>query len=143
MSIRQATMTTAIVMALAMTAVVLPGCGAVEAPVDLNGTEWRLVSWSDTEVDPTPHEITLSLADGQASGRAPVNSYTGGFEFTPEGAFSTSEIAQTLMAGSDEAMQAETVYMGLLGNVDSFRMEGANLVLVGDGTDLLEFEPVQ
>ena len=76
-------------------------------------------------------------------GRAAVNSYTGGFEFTPDGAFSTSEIAQTLMAGSDEAMQAETVYMGLLGNVDSFRMEGANLVLVGDGTDLLEFEPVQ
>ena len=63
MSIRQAMMTTAIVMALAMTAVVLPGCGTAEAQVDLNGTEWRLVSWSDTEVDPTPHEITLAFED--------------------------------------------------------------------------------
>lgn len=105
----------------------------------LEGTSWRLVSWSEPTLDPADFTITASFADGQISGTAAVNSYSGecaigGIKFSP------GTIARTEMAGPPDAMDAEAVYFELLGKAATYEMEGDRLSLMDEsGSVLLEF----
>lgn len=105
----------------------------------LEGTSWRLVSWAEPGIDPGDFTITASFADGQISGTAAVNSYSGecavgGIKFSP------GAIARTEMAGPPEAMEAEAAYFELLGKAATYEIEGDRLSVKDEaGAVLLEF----
>ncbi len=106
----------------------------------LDGTTWTLTGWSASSIDPEAFTVTAELRDGLISGKAPVNSYSG--EYAAGGIkFTTGAITQTLMAGSDQAMEAEALYFELLAQVETYTLEGDVLTLRGDGgSSLLVFE---
>ena len=124
---------------------ILLGAGCLVALVTLGGsglegTSWRLMTWSEPAVDPADFTITASFADGQISGTAAVNSYSGecavgGIKFSP------GAIARTEMAGPPEAMEAESIYFDLLAQTETYVVEGDILTLRGaSGAALLVFE---
>lgn len=105
----------------------------------LDGTSWRLMSWSEPGIDPADFTITASFAEGQISGTAAVNSYSGecavgGIKFSP------GAIARTEMAGPPDAMEAESLYFELLGQAATYEIQGDRLSIRGaSGDTLLEF----
>jgi heat shock protein HslJ len=84
---------------------------------------------------------TLLLADGQLSGNAPCNTYSGAY--TLEGTtINVSSIVRTKMACP--ALEQEDAYLTALADVASYTIDGDTLVLAGaDGTALLGFARVQ
>ena len=106
----------------------------------LEGTRWKLAAWSAAALDPAGYDITAAFAGGRISGRAAVNTYGGGYSADAAGAFAVRALAQTEMAGSPDAMQAESLYLGLLPQARRWRLEKARLVLANaSGQDLLTF----
>ena len=125
--------------------VILLGAGCLVAFLTLGGsglegTSWRLTTWSEPTVDPADFTITALFADGQISGTAAVNSYSGecavgGIKFSP------GAIASTEMAGPPEAMEAESIYFDLLAQAETYVVDG-NVLTIRDasGAALLVFE---
>lgn len=113
--------------------------GSDESP-GLDGTSWTLTGWSISSLDPNDFTITASFADGTVSGTSAVNSYSGPYTAGPDDAFSTGDIASTMMAGSEEAMRAEQAYVELLGTAASFQLAGDTLTLYDEsGNEALVF----
>ena len=114
---------------------------------DLNGT-WRLVDLnSHTEPALPDVEVTLQIADGQLSGSAGCNNYTGtvtGLADDPS-AFQVGPIAATKKACPDPVMNQETTYLNRLGQVKSWKYDAGQLALLyASDTDVpqyLVFEP--
>ena len=116
-------------------------CALPGAVDDLDGTQWRLVEWSVSSLAPQDFEITLGFDGDQLGGKAAVNSYGGSYSTGRQGAFSTGDIAQTLMAGPEPAMRAESVYFELLAQAERYSLDGARLVLsTAAGVEVLVFE---
>jgi heat shock protein HslJ len=111
--------------ALAIAIAALGGCSGA-AP---SGGSWKLVGWSLSSLEPEPFAITMVLADGKISGHGGVNTYGGSYREGSDGSFSTSEIAQTEMAGGADAMRAESAYMTLLGSAKWYTITGDTLTL--------------
>lgn len=109
----------------------------------LGGTSWILVEMPQSEADLGGYTITAAFSSDQISGQAPVNSYSG--EFTAGGAvFKVSEVARTLMAGSEEAMALEDAYFEALTAVTAYVYDGDTLQLLDpDGVVFLVFERVE
>lgn len=109
----------------------------------LDGTSWRLSGWAAAELDPGDFTITASFAQGRISGRSAVNSYSGPYRAASDGSFSASDLAMTEMAGPEPAMRAESLYIGLLTESTSYRLEGEKLALFdADDRTTLVFEKV-
>ncbi len=127
-------------------ALVIAACGEgglTSDPIDLTGG-WQLVSGTMEGTPVTPiatHPVTIEFDDGSVGGTSACNSYGG--DYTVDRATITiSEVFMTEMACSpEEVMSLESQYLGALGAVSAFAMDGSNLVLSGDGVEL-EFEPV-
>lgn len=117
------------------------GCAGGLSSFALDGTEWRLMSWSVSSASATDFEVTLSFDDGTLGGQAPVNSYGGPYEARPDGTFRADSISSTLMAGEENANAAEASYFSLLQRVRRYAVEGDELTL-RDSRDntLLVFE---
>jgi len=95
---------------------IVVGCGSSasnETP-DLDGSSWRLSSWSVSSQDPADFTITAAFKDGTIAGNAAVNTYNGSYTVGPNDAFSAGPLATTKMAGPEADMQAETTYLQLL-----------------------------
>ena len=76
--------------------------------------------------------VALVLAIGKNTGDA------------HDGSFSTGEITQTLMAGSEAAMRAEQTYLDLLSQARQYDVEGDTLTLLGEGgAELLIFRATE
>jgi heat shock protein HslJ len=118
-----------VLVAVSLTALI--GCSVGADP--LNGTKWRLAGWTISSVDPATVTITAGFADGQISGGSGVNSYSGPYKAGPGDAFSTGQLAGTLMAGPEPAMRAETAYQTLLGQARSYKVAGDRLTLYDQG----------
>jgi heat shock protein HslJ len=130
---------TAGIAALAVLLAASAACSAGGAP-RLDGTSWVLSAWSVSSVAADEFRITLTFTDGTLGGQAPVNSYGGEYTVGAEGRFATSEIASTLMAGSEEANRAEAAYFELLRRAERVAVEGATLTLSdANGNELLVF----
>jgi len=118
---------------------VLGGCAPAGRALD--GTAWRLKSWSVNSVGPTDFRITARFDNGQVSGVSAVNTYGGGYTAGPDNAFLVGQLSSTLMAGPDAANRAETAYMELLAEARSFKVEGDTLTLSDEnGNVSLVFE---
>lgn len=120
------------------------GCGLTGRDAGLEGTEWRLAGGSAATFDPLAYPVTVSFEDGRIGGQAPVNSFGGTYSTGAGGSFATADIAQTLMAGSDEAMAAESAFFAALSAASEYRVEGDRLALLGgDGDELLVFDALR
>ena len=62
--------------------------------------------------------ITLDVADGRVSGRAPCNNYSGAVETDGSGGFSVAGVAATRKACLGPVMQIEQTYLAALERVD-------------------------
>ena len=111
----------------------LATCSHANAP--LSG-EWKLVSLNGAPVVEGTH-ISLNFGDGQASGSAGCNSYGGAFE--SDGAeIDFDGLTMTLMACTDAGVMAqEGAYLAALEAVESFEMNGEQLVLSGPEAELV------
>lgn len=99
----------------------------------LEGTSWVLVSLgsADNVTAVLPDSTaTLNFADGQVSGNASCNSYSGEVTLGEDGAMTVGMLASTLMACMEEAMmQQEADFMAALGQVTSYTLSGSQLTL--------------
>ena len=115
---------------------------AVRSADTLDGTQWKLASWSAGSPDPSGFDVTADFEDGQISGRSGVNLYGGPCSASRNGSFSVGLLAMTEMAGEPDAMQVESLYHGLLAQVRRWRIDPDRLVLSdADGRELLVFHP--
>ena len=106
----------------------------------LEGTAWRLEGWSVSSLYPGDFEITAAFKDGQISGKAAVNSYSGPYTAGSTGDFSVGALSRTEMAGPEPAMRAESIYFELLEQARSYRQSGDQLSLLdANGNELLIF----
>lgn len=95
----------------------------------LDGMSWRLAEWSATGPNPSDFTITATFSDGRISGRSAVNTYGGPYRAAADGSFSATGLAMTEMAGPEPAMRAESIYIKLLSESTSYRLEDSGLVL--------------
>lgn len=129
-----------VVTALAALALAPAGCSAQAGTPDLADTNWVLTAWSVSSASATDFKITADFTEDTIGGQAPVNSYGGSYTLESGGAFAATDVARTLMAGSDEANHAEDVYFELLGQAKQLTVDGDTLTLSdGDGNELLVF----
>ena len=129
---------------LALVALLLVGCAAVQAPTappsdpdELNGS-WRLTSGQTNDGNmpiPDDHPITLTINGTQIGGSAACNSY-GGRIVAGAGGLRIDSLSQTEMACEEPAMAAEFAYMTAIGRVRELVRDGDELVARGEGVEL-------
>lgn len=100
---------------------------------------WSLTSAAIDSSDLSSFGITITFTDTEASGFGGVNNYMTSFTSGPEGDLDFGEIASTKMAGSDEAMQAETAYLAALATVTGYTVTGNELDLFADEQEILTY----
>lgn len=109
----------------------------------LEGPVWVLTSYlgADAVTQITPAvRSDLQFLDERANGTGGVNSFSGPYEATGDGALTFGPLASTLMAGPPEAMEVEAAVFGHLGTVTRYDTDGATLRLYGaDGRGLLAY----
>ncbi|MBN2203859.1 MAG: META domain-containing protein [Thermoleophilia bacterium] len=106
----------------------------------LDGTDWRLVRWRESALDPADFTITASFADGGISGTSAVNTYSGSYTTGGVNDFSVGDLASTMMAGPEPDMEAEAAFTRLLEDAASFHATDTTLTLFGsDGAESLIF----
>lgn len=129
---------TKIVLTLLAVLVLLAGCIGTDPGGGLDG-EWRLTSGTHDGADlpmPPHAPITMSVADGEISGRAACNLYSGTVELDGEriliGAMSVTE-----MGCDPPVMEAETAYLAALAEVTTWERAADRATLRGDGVELV------
>ena len=129
----------AAVFLIAASFITLTGCKPDTS--QLEGTQWKLVEWTISSINPADVTITAKFADGQITGSGGVNTYGGPCRFGPGDAFSAGPIAATEMAGPEPAMRAEAAYFTLLGQARFYSMADGELTLYDeDKNESLIFE---
>jgi heat shock protein HslJ len=111
----------------------------------LPGTEWELTAIAITSVNLVEGTtITLAFDEETLSGSAGCNRYFGGYTLD-ENRIAIGGIGSTEMyCGEAGVMEQEQLYLSLLGEVASARMDGDTLTLFdADGVPGLIFERVQ
>lgn len=117
------------------------GDGAGAVGQDLKGTKWRLAGWSASSLDPAEYEITAECGEAEISGRSAVNTYGGPCAITRDGGFSVGDLRTTRMAGSEDEMRAESIYLDLLRKARKHAVTKTTLTLKDEGgQDILIFE---
>jgi len=118
---------------------VLVGCDSGGSR--LEGTQWRLVGWTVSSIDPANVMITAEFAQDRLSGNSGVNSYSGPYKLGPGDTFAGGPFAGTLMAGPEPTMRAESAYLQLLGQAKSYKVSHGTLTLYEEGgNESLTFE---
>lgn len=122
---------------LILFALILTACGGLGQDTSLEGTSWQLIHIDDHTIPPGAN-VTINFQDGQASGTAACNNYGGEYTYTSGGDFTTSQMMTTLMACQDNGlMDLEFAYLQVLGGVNSAKVDGAQLILMGDQGQLV------
>ena len=105
----------------------LTACSGPSGP--LQGTAWDLVGWSQNDADLERFGITAEFEDGRIAGRSAVNSYFGEAKVRGNGDLLVGVLGSTMMAGPDDAMEAEGTYLRLLQQMSRWQLDGAALHL--------------
>jgi len=110
---------------------VITGCqGLLPGGGELAGTQWRLSAWSDGSLDPSQFTITANFDASYIFGTSAINHYSGSYVGAANHRFSVHDLQMTAMGGSEEAMQAESIYFQLLGQAVSFSLDQETLTLL-------------
>jgi heat shock protein HslJ len=112
--------------------------GPVGGP-GLVDTQWNLVAAAIDSSDLSAFAITIEFTDTAATGFGGVNQYSASFTSSPEGAMDFGEIASTMMAGPEDAMAAEQVYLEALRTVTGYTVTGDQLDLFVDQQQFLTY----
>jgi heat shock protein HslJ len=115
----------------AVSLIALVACSLAADPLD--GTQWKLVGWTISSIDPAAVTITAKFANGKISGSGGVNSYSGPYKVGSDNTFSAGPLVATRMAGPEPAMRAEGAYVTLLAQVKSCKMADRKLTLYDKG----------
>ncbi len=106
----------------------------------LAGTAWVLDD-STIEAEAIDRaEVTITFEEAELTGRAPVNTYFGGYTVQGE-RIEIGELGVTLMAGPEKLMAAEAQYLALLGAAQRFEVGEDLLVLEAEDGGFLAFAP--
>ncbi|MCX6431764.1 MAG: META domain-containing protein [Actinobacteria bacterium] len=105
----------------------------------LVGPAWALSSAAVDSIDLTAFGITIAFTDTDVSGSSGVNTYAGAFTSSPEGAMDFGPLATTRMAGPDDAMKAETVYLAVLDTVTGYSVSQTELDLFAGQNEVLTY----
>ncbi len=103
----------------------------------LTNVQWRLTQvvfdGAATSLEFNPDSpVTIRFdASGTASGRGPINHFSGRYEATADGriSWSSAGLQSTMMAGPPEAMEREDLFFQILGQVYRYRISGSQLIL--------------
>lgn len=125
--------------ALTVLVLVLSGCVGKQS-ISLERTGWKLVSWSISSMKADAYEITANFDDKTMSGKSAVNSYSG--DYSIDGYDITfGPMVSTKMAGTEEAMRAESNFFELMKQVKTLEVAGIKMIFRDShGYDLLVFE---
>ena len=109
----------------------------------LAGVEWHLtqviLDGAETSLrfnsDP-PVTIRFDTS-GNATGRGPINHFSGRYSATVDGQISWSDagLQTTMMAGPPEAMEQEDLFFQILGQVSRYRVSASQLILETDDSN--------
>ncbi len=110
--------------------------------------------WTATQIDGVDEILpadqfasTATFKDGTVSGSGAVNSYSGAYTASDDGALQIQQPASTLMAGPPEANEQERAFLTALTKTERFAVGGETLKLFGSGDTLLltfaETKPAQ
>jgi len=126
---------------LTLLVLIVSACSSSSGQPDLNGTSWVLTQLQGNPVILTAVP-TLIFKDGQVSGNASCNSFGGSYQRGWGDALKFGQLMSTLMACVDPSvMEQEGKYLGVLGQVAKYRVEGTHLYLYDQADQLLaEFE---
>lgn len=124
----------------------LPGAALAQDELDLERTDWSLVSYYDEGVGEdmaVPFEVhpTLRLEDGTASGFGGCNQFSGGYDLDGSTLEFSEEMSVTLAFCEGSAQDVEDAYLANLGGVGGWSIDGMRLELFDNLGDLtLTFE---
>lgn len=103
-------------------------CSAASGPEG----EWQVLTLGQSTLA-VADGVTLTLSDGQASGRSGCNRFTGRY-VTDGDSFAFGPLAATRMACPDRAMQIEAEFHALVSTITGWQRDGDTLILM-QGTD--------
>jgi len=115
----------------------------------LTGVEWHLsqvmLDGAATSLQfNSDSRVTIHFdASGNATGRGPINHFSGRYNATTDGRLSWSGagLQSTMMAGPPEAMEQEDLFFQILGQVSRYRISDSQLTLeTEDSNSSLTFE---
>jgi heat shock protein HslJ len=121
-----------------------PGVGGSDSPgpsaaaPDVSGA-WVLRQGSGPDgeiVVPGDHRITLTFSGDEIGGQA-CNHYGGRYELGADGTFRLGVMSMTEMACAEPMMTVEAAYHAALGAVRAVAHDGDELILSGEGTELV------
>lgn len=111
-----------------------------DTELGLDQTSWTLTGWGEQAAVPTSVTITADFADGKLYGTSGVNRYNCSVTTDGPGVVSFGPVMSTMMAGPEEAMTAEQVFVRRLEAATGYRLGEAQLVLTdAAGADSLSF----
>ena len=100
--------------------------------------DWRVVELDGTAIE-AADGVTLTLDDGQASGRAGCNRFAG--SYAVDTGFAFGPLALTRMACFGRAAELETLFTTVSGQIDGFQRDGDALVLTAGNRPVLRAVP--
>jgi len=119
--------------AILATALLIGAVGCTSGNSPLEGTQWRLVGWTLSSLNPADFTITAAFSGGTISGKSAVNTYNGSYAAGPGTAFSVGQLGSTKIGGPEPDMRAESAYMELLSGAKSFKVANGELTLFDHG----------
>lgn len=123
-----------------------PSATVTAAPVlaDLNGTQWKLVSFTASDAVPADVTVTFSVQDNQVSGTSGCNRYTGSIAEVEPGRITIGPLAGTRMACPPPQQDVEDRYLKALQQVSGWSLADGVLTLAyqqDDTEQFLSYEP--
>jgi heat shock protein HslJ/uncharacterized protein YecT (DUF1311 family) len=109
----------------------------------LAGVDWHLTQvifdGAATSLQFNPDSpVTIRFdTSGNATGRGPINHFSGRYSATADGRISWSDagLQTTMMAGPPEAMEQEDLFFQILGQVSRYRINASQLILETDDSN--------
>lgn len=108
----------------------------------LNKTNWKLVAWSISSIDPQISDVTLNFKNNKINGNGGVNIYNGHYRLGFDNKIFLSNIESTEMASTNSKInEAESNYFNLLIKVKYYILNNDTLKLYDKNkNELLIFE---
>lgn len=108
-----------------------PAAAAPTGGAALGGSEWAVFEINGTPVVANS-KPTITFEEGRVFGAAGCNRFMGGYKVSADGLkLEMSQMASTMMACPDLLMQQEGQFLGTLGSVTGYAVEGGLLTLTG------------
>jgi len=106
-----------------------PATAAPTGGAALGGGEWAVFEVIGQPIVENS-KPTITFEDGRVFGAGSCNRFMGGYTVSGDGlALQMSQMASTMMACPEPLMQQEGAFLGTLGSVNSYTVDGATLTL--------------